>query len=89
MPTGASGYFLANQLEHLPKDERKEGIEILLGHVRGLARIPNLAEMVVDTVGTIIKKMYASEKQVIATITQLLNYEGKELPKIPDNDGNN
>lgn len=73
--------LLANQLEHLPKDERKEGIEILLGHVRGLARIPNLAEMVVDTVGTIIEKMYVSEKQVIPTITQLLNYEGKELPK--------
>ncbi len=73
--------LLANQLERLPKNERKEGIEILLGHVRGLARIPNLAEMAVDTVGTIIKKMYVSEKQVIPTITQLLNYEGKELPK--------
>ena len=73
--------LLANQLERLPKDERKEGIEILLGHVRGLARIPNLAEMVVDTVTTIIEKMYVSEKQVIATITHLLNYEGKELPK--------
>ena len=73
--------LLVSQLERLPEDERKEGIEILLGHVRGLARIPNLAEMVVDTVSMIIEKMYVSEKQVIATISQLLNYEGKELPK--------
>ncbi len=73
--------FLADQLECLLEDERKEGVEILLGHVRGLARIPNLAEMVVDTVSMIIEKMYVSEKQVISTITQLLNYEGKELPK--------
>jgi hypothetical protein len=73
--------LLVSQLERLPEDERKEGIEILLGHVRGLARIPDLAEMVVDTVSMIIKKMYVSEKQIIATITQLLNYEGKELPK--------
>ena len=73
--------LLVSQLERLPEDERKVGIEILFGHVRGLARIPNLAEMVADTVGMIIEKMYVSEKQVIATITQLLNYEGKELPE--------
>ena len=71
--------LLVSQLERLPEDERKVGIEILFGHVRGLARIPNLAEMVADTVSMIIEKMYVSEKQVIATITQLLNYEGKEL----------
>ena len=73
--------LLVSQLERLPEDERKVGIEILFGHVRGLARIPNLAEMVADTVSMIIEKMYVSEKQVIATITQLLNYEGKELPE--------
>ena len=73
--------LLVSQLERLSEDERKVGIEILFGHVRGLARIPNLAEMVADTVSMIIEKMYVSEKQVIATITQLLNYEGKELPE--------
>ena len=73
--------LLVSQLERLPEDERKVGIEILFGHIRGLARIPNLAEMVADTVSMIIEKMYVSEKQVIATITQLLNYEGKELPE--------
>ena len=73
--------FLVDQLECLPEDERKEGVDILLENVRGLARIPNIADMVVDTIGTIIKKMYVSEKQVIATISQLLRYDGKKLPE--------
>ena len=73
--------FLVDQLECLPEDERKEGVDILLENVRGLARIPNLADMVVDTISMIIKKMYVSEKQVITTISQLLHYDGKELPE--------
>ena len=73
--------FLVDQLECLPEDERKKGVDILLENVRGLARIPNLADMVVDTISMIIKKMYVSEKQVITTISQLLHYDGKELPE--------
>ena len=72
--------FLVSQLECLPEDERKDGIDILLEHARGLGQIANLANMVVDTVSMIAKKMYVSEKQVIAVINSILFYDGKELP---------
>ena len=72
--------FLSEQLERLSEDERKEGVDILLGHARGLGQIPNLADMVVDTVDTIAKKMYVNEKQIIQTINSILHYDGKELP---------
>ena len=73
--------LLVEQLECLPEDERKEGVAILLEHARKLGQIPKLADMVVDTVTTIAKKMYVGEKQIITTISQLLHYDGKELPE--------
>ncbi len=72
--------LLVGQLEHLPEDECQEGVAILLEHARKLGQIPKLADMVVDTVATIGKKMYVGEKQVIATINSILYYDGKELP---------
>ena len=72
--------LLVEQLERLPEDERKEGIAILLEHTHELGQIPKLADMVVDTVGTLAKKIYVNEKQVIATINSILFRDGKELP---------
>ena len=71
--------LLSEQLAHLPEDERKDGAEVLLNHVREIGRIPVLADMVVDTVATIARKMYVSEKQVIETINAILRYEVEDL----------
>ena len=73
--------LLVEQLELMPEDERQKGVVILLEHARKLGQIPKLADMVVDTVATIAKKMHVSEKQIITTISQLLHYDGKELPE--------
>ena len=72
--------LLSEQLTRLPEDERKDGAEVLLAHAREIARIPGLADMVVDTVATIAKQMYVSEKQVIETINAILRYDGEDLP---------
>ena len=77
--------LLFEQLEHLPEDERKEVVGILLGHAGSLGRIPDLGDMVVNTVTTIIENKYASEKQIIETISRILfrddSYvENKGLP---------
>ena len=77
--------LLSEQLERLPEDERKEAVGILLGHAGSLGRILNLGNMVVNTVRTIIENKYASEKQVIETISQILFHddsyvENKGLP---------
>ena len=47
--------LLEEQLEHLPEDERKEGIEVLLGRAHGLGQVPDLADMVMGTITTIAK----------------------------------
>ena len=67
--------LLEEQLERLPEDERKEGVEVLLGHADELGRIPDLGNMVVETVETIVQKRYVSEKQLIETISKILYYD--------------
>ena len=77
--------LLSEQLVRLPEDERKEAVGILLGHAGSLGRIPNLGNMVVNTVRTIIENKYVSEKQIIETISRILFHddsyvENKGLP---------
>ena len=72
--------LLVEQLERLPADEREKGVVILLEHAPELGQIPTLIDMIVDTVGTLAKKIYVNEKQVIATINSILCRDGKELP---------
>ena len=77
--------LLFEQLEHLPEDERKKAVGILLGYAGSLGRIPDLGDMVVNTVTTIVENKYASEKQIIGTINRILFHddsyvENKGLP---------
>ncbi len=77
--------LLFAQLEHLPEDEREEAVEIMLGQAGSIARIRKLSDLVVDTVRKITENRYASKKQIIETISQILFYddsyvENKGLP---------
>ena len=77
--------LLSEQLVRLPEDEQKEVVGILLGYAGSIGRIPDLGDMVVNTVTTIVENKYASEKQVIETISQILFHddsyvENKGLP---------
>ena len=72
--------LLSEKLARLPDDERKDGAEVLIGRASGIGRIPDLADMVIDTVTTIANNMYVSEKQVIATVNEILHYHGENLP---------
>ncbi|RKU23269.1 hypothetical protein C6500_02050 [Candidatus Poribacteria bacterium] len=67
--------LLCEQLANLPQDERKEAAEILLGHAGELGKIPNLSDMVVETVRTIVYKRYINQKQVIETISRILYHD--------------
>lgn len=66
--------FLSEQLEHLTEDERKEGVTILLEHTSGIGKIPDLGDMVVETVRGIAQNRYVNEKQVIEVISRILYY---------------
>ena len=67
--------LLSEKLEHLSEDDRKEAVGILLGRVGSLGRIPALGNMIVNTVETITEKEYASEKQIIETISKILFHD--------------
>ncbi len=71
--------LLDNQLTGLPDDESGECAMVLLGRAREITRIPNLAEMVVETVTTIAEEKYVNEKHVIETINQILHYDGDDI----------
>ena len=67
--------LLFEQLEHLPEDEREEGVTILLEHAGELGRISDLGDMVVEIVESIAQKRYVDEKQFIEAISQILYYD--------------
>ena len=77
--------LLSEQLVHLPQDEREKAVGILLGHAGSLGRIPDLGDMVVNTIRIITENGYASKKQIIETISKILFHddsyiENKGLP---------
>ena len=72
--------FLREKLDTLPEEEQKEAVNIILNHVRGIGRIRNLVNMVIDTIRELITRPYVDKKRVLKTIVSLLHYEGKELP---------
>ena len=72
--------LLDNQLARLPDDESKECAMILLGRAREISRIPDLAEMVVETISAIVEKRYVNDKHVIEIISQILHYDGDDIP---------
>ena len=72
--------LLDNQLARLPDDESKECAMILLGRAREIAKIPDLTDMVVESVVTIVKQTYVDEKHVIETVKQILHYDSGDIP---------
>ena len=72
--------LLDNQLARLPDDESKKCAMILLRRAREITRIPDLAEMVVETISAIVEKGHVNDKHVIETVNQILHYGGDDIP---------
>ena len=75
--------LLSEQLPRLSQDERKEAVDILLGRAGALAKIPDLSDIVVDTVITIVHKGYANQKEIIKTISEILYYDDNYDDNLP------
>jgi hypothetical protein len=75
--------LLSEQLTRLSQDERKEAVGILLGRAGALAKIPDMSDIVVDTVITIAHKGYVSQKEVIKTISEILYYDNSYDDNLP------
>lgn len=71
--------LLREQLDSLQKDEQRRAFDILLQNSRGLGMIQNLADMVIDTIEELSKKVYVDKKKVLAEILKILHYDGNAL----------
>ena len=73
-------HLLSKQLEFLPEDERKEAVDILLQHARGIVRTTNLSDTVVDTIRSLKKRSFVDNRLLIKTVVEFLHYEDEDLP---------
>jgi hypothetical protein len=74
-----SWHLLVEKLDALKEDERNEGVNVLLRNSRGLISIPDLADMVLDTLTALSTKPYVEKRNILSTIIGILHYDGKEL----------
>lgn len=72
--------LIRERLDDLSEDGQQQAVNILLRRARGLGRIQNLADMVIDTVDELTKKPYVDEMMVLGKVIHILHYEGKNLP---------
>jgi len=72
--------LLSEQVAILPEEEALEAVDILLKKARGLGKIPNLSEMVIETLLKLDVTSSVDRKKILATVVSFLHYEGKALP---------
>ena len=72
--------LLVSSLDHVPQDEQKDVVEILLRRAGPLSATWNLSEMVVETVESLLIKPYVDKTQVLERVIKLLGYFSKHLP---------
>ncbi|MGR3318661.1 MAG: hypothetical protein ACUZ8O_09290 [Candidatus Anammoxibacter sp.] len=68
-----------NKLDNFTEDERPQAVNILLKHARGLGKIQNLSNMVIDTLCELAKKNYVNKEEILAKVIRILHYDGKLL----------
>lgn len=71
--------LLYENLDNLPEDEQQEAVDIMIRHIRGLGRIGDLADMVIDTVSELSKKQYADKRKILIYVYHVLQFEGKNF----------
>jgi len=74
-----SWHLLVEKLDALKEDERNEGVNVLLRNSRGLISIPDLADMVLDTLTALSTKPHVEKRNILSTIIGILHYDGKQL----------
>jgi len=77
--------LLRDRLDRFPKDEQPRAVDVLLDHASGLGSIPNLSDMVVDTLSEMAQKPYVDDRKVLEKAIEVLHYEGNKLsPQVRD-----
>ena len=71
--------ILRDAMDDLAVDDRSQALDVLLQRGRGLATIPDLADMVISGIRDLITKPYADEKKILEHVIQVLQYESENL----------
>jgi len=71
--------YLRSRLHTMEKDEREIAINIVVNASRGLVRMSNLSDMVIETLEEFLQKEYISGEALIEEISRILHYDTKNL----------
>lgn len=78
-------FLLKDRLDHMPADEQRDAIAVMLQNARGLTSIANLASMVTDTLAELITKHFVDKRQVIEVVESVLHYDASGYePRVRD-----
>ena len=70
---------LWDAIDDLTGDNQSQALNVLLQKARGLAIIPDLADMVISGIRDLITKPYANEQKILEHVIQVLQYESENL----------
>lgn len=73
-------HLLAEQLPRLPEAEQKNCANILLERAHSLGQMPNLSEMIVETLRMLLEKALVDEKQLIKIVVDFLRDAPEDFP---------
>ncbi len=77
--------LVRDHLDSLPEDEQPRAVDVLLDHARGLGSIPNLSDMIIDTLSELSQKPYVDDRKILEKAIEVLHYEGDRLsPEVRD-----
>ncbi|MBI2854573.1 MAG: hypothetical protein HYX87_06605 [Chloroflexi bacterium] len=72
--------LLREAIDNLPEGDRSLALDRLIERARGLTSVPNLADMVIDTVRDLASKDYVDKKKILGQAIEILHYDGEALP---------
>lgn len=79
----AAWKMLYEKLENMNDDEKSHAMDILLKHSKGLLRIADLADIVLESIENLTGKPYADKNRIFRDVSRILHYHKAELqPKV-------
>lgn len=71
--------LLRDHLNTLPEDEQEQVVAVLLSRARELVVVPNLSDLVIETLYDLSLRPNIDRKNLLGTVVQTLRYDGKRL----------
>jgi len=76
-----SWQLLKNKIPTFDDSEKNKAVKIILDSLRGLLRIPTIADTILKDFEEIIHEPFVDKKEVIKTVVMVLHYDGEKVSK--------